>query len=49
MEPNEWNVKLVWATERFSELLACEAVVALDGGVGTAPPRPIATSDTRRG
>lgn len=38
LEPNEWNVELVWADgypERLGELLACEAVIALDGGVGT--------------
>jgi uncharacterized protein (TIGR00730 family) len=38
LEPNEWNVELIWADgypERLGELLACDAVVALDGGVGT--------------
>jgi uncharacterized protein (TIGR00730 family) len=38
LEPNEWNADLLWSgdyPERLGHLLACEAVVALDGGVGT--------------
>jgi uncharacterized protein (TIGR00730 family) len=38
LEPNEWNVELIWSDgypERLGELLASEAVVALEGGVGT--------------
>jgi uncharacterized protein (TIGR00725 family) len=38
LEPHEWNAELRWAEgypERLAELLACDAVVALDGGVGT--------------
>jgi uncharacterized protein (TIGR00730 family) len=38
LEPNEWNADLLWSgnyPERLGHLLACEAVIALDGGVGT--------------
>ena len=38
LEPNEWNTDLLWSgnyPERLGHLLACEAVIALDGGVGT--------------
>jgi uncharacterized protein (TIGR00725 family) len=36
--PNEWNRELEWADgypSRLASLLSCQAVVALDGGVGT--------------
>jgi uncharacterized protein (TIGR00730 family) len=36
--PNEWNVELIWAEgypQRLGELLSCDALVALDGGIGT--------------
>jgi uncharacterized protein (TIGR00730 family) len=54
LKPNEWNVELIWADgypERLSELLACEAVVALDGGVGTLSELAVAWSavQTERG
>jgi predicted Rossmann-fold nucleotide-binding protein len=38
LEPNEWNADLLWSgnyPERLGHLLGCEAVIALDGGVGT--------------
>jgi len=38
LTPGEWNAELRWATDypmRLGLLLTCEAVVALDGGVGT--------------
>jgi len=38
LEPNAWNTDLLWADgypERLGQLLSCEAVIALDGGVGT--------------
>jgi len=38
LQPNEWNQELLWADgypERLRQLLSCEAVIALDGGVGT--------------
>ena len=36
--PNEWNHELRWSRtypERLGHLLACDAIVALDGGIGT--------------
>jgi hypothetical protein len=47
LKPNEWNVELIWSDgypERLSELLGCEAVVALDGGVGTLSELAVAWS-----
>jgi uncharacterized protein (TIGR00730 family) len=47
LEPNEWNVELVWSDgypERLGELLASEAIVALDGGVGTLSELAVAWS-----
>ena len=38
LEPNPWNSELRWADSygtRLGHLLACDAVVALEGGVGT--------------
>src|SRR5690242_14006467 len=38
LTPNQWSAELRWAadySERLRELLGCDAVVALDGGVGT--------------
>lgn len=38
LQPNDSNTALLWADdypERLGHLLACEAVIALDGGVGT--------------
>jgi len=38
LQPNEWNHELRWSDtypERLAHLLAADAVVALDGGIGT--------------
>jgi predicted Rossmann-fold nucleotide-binding protein len=38
LTPNRWSAELRWAadySERLRELLGCDAVVALDGGIGT--------------
>jgi uncharacterized protein (TIGR00725 family) len=38
LAPNEWNHELEWADgypARLKSLLGCQAVIALDGGVGT--------------
>jgi predicted Rossmann-fold nucleotide-binding protein len=38
LEPNEWNDELRWSAtypERLAHLLAADAVVVLDGGIGT--------------
>jgi predicted Rossmann-fold nucleotide-binding protein len=38
LTPNRWSRELRWAadySERLRELLGCDAVVALDGGIGT--------------
>jgi predicted Rossmann-fold nucleotide-binding protein len=38
LTPGEWNAELRWAADypmRLGLMLRCEAVVALDGGVGT--------------
>jgi uncharacterized protein (TIGR00730 family) len=38
LEPNPWSSELRWADSygaRLGQLLACDAVVALEGGVGT--------------
>ena len=38
LKPNEWNHELRWSdtyAERLAHLLAADAVVALDGGIGT--------------
>lgn len=36
--PNDWNTELRWAADypsRLGELLECDAVIALSGGIGT--------------
>jgi predicted Rossmann-fold nucleotide-binding protein len=38
LQPNEWNHELRWSDtypERLAHLLAADAVVVLDGGIGT--------------
>jgi hypothetical protein len=38
LQPNEWNAELLWVEDypkRLAQMLACRAVVALDGGIGT--------------
>jgi uncharacterized protein (TIGR00730 family) len=38
LTPGDWNAELRWATDyptRLGFLLECEAIIALDGGVGT--------------
>jgi uncharacterized protein (TIGR00725 family) len=38
LKPNQWNTELRWAADypsRLAELLACRAVIALPGGIGT--------------
>lgn len=38
LKPNEWNTELRWSQtypERLAQLLATDAVVVLDGGIGT--------------
>lgn len=38
VKPNQWNADLRWATDygtRINQILRCDAVIALPGGVGT--------------
>jgi uncharacterized protein (TIGR00725 family) len=45
LEPNKWNHELRWSDsypERLAHLLATDAIVALDGGIGTLSEAAIA-------
>lgn len=45
--PNRWNHELRWSdtyAERLSHLLACDAMLALDGGIGTLSEAAVAWS-----
>ena len=40
LAPNRWNHELRWSdtyAERLAHLLAADAIVAVDGGIGTWP------------
>jgi uncharacterized protein (TIGR00725 family) len=47
LTPNRWNHELRWSAtyaERLAHLLACDAMIALDGGIGTLSEAAVAWS-----
>ena len=47
LTPNRWNHELRWSdtyAERLAHLLACDALIALDGGIGTLSEAAVAWS-----
>ena len=47
LAPNRWNHELRWSdtyAERLAHLLACDAIIALDGGIGTLSEAAVAWS-----
>jgi uncharacterized protein (TIGR00725 family) len=47
LTPNRWNHELRWSStyaERLAHLLACDAMIALDGGIGTLSEAAVAWS-----
>jgi predicted Rossmann-fold nucleotide-binding protein len=52
LTPNRWNQELIWSDtypERLGHILSADAIVAVDGGIGTLSEAALAWSTLQTG